>query len=172
MTRKRSLVVAAFATLAVTATIFALRASRSRPGVTHEDFERLRAGMTQAEVEETLFGPPRNDLRYAAIVWAPRASGPPVSAEIAPAAPAIEWFAKEDKPANVRRGVLVASAINFFPRETSTSGRQAVWVTRTGLVAVYFGDDGRLVHRYSSKVYETTAPSVFDRFASRPRTKR
>ena len=152
--------------LAVIAVVLALRPSKG--GVTQEHFELLKPGMPQAEVEHLLYGPPRNDLRYPAIIWLPQATGKRISAEIAPVSPAVELFGREEIPMNGRPGISVTPAVDFFPRETPKSGHQAVWITRTGLIAVYFGQDGGLLHKYSSTVHEPVPPSVMS-WVSRPR---
>jgi hypothetical protein len=154
--------------LSLAVMVFALRPFRSKPVLGPEHFERLQPGMTQAEVERLLDGPPRNALRYRAIVWLPQAAGRPVSAEVAPDSPAVEFFVREDKPKNARQPGRPAS-LDFFPQETRRDGHQTVWVTRATLMAVYFGPDGRLRHKYSSTVDEAVPPSVTDWLASRPR---
>jgi hypothetical protein len=168
MTKKRLFALIAAVSLTVIAVIFALVAFSSRPGVTLEDFDQLKPGMTQADTERLLSGPPRNDLKYPAIIWLPKASGQRVSAEIAPVSPPAEFLVHEDKPKNVRRGSGVTTATDFFPQEGSKSGHQAVWVSRAGLIAVYFGPDGILKYKYSSTVHESRPPNVFDWLASRP----
>ena len=154
--------------LSLTVVVFALRPFQSRPDVGPEHFERLRPGMTREEVEHLLDGPPRNALRYRALVWLPQVAGRPISAEIAPDSPAVEILVREDKPTNARQPARPAS-LDFFPQETGRDGHQAVWITRATLVAVYFGPDGRLRHKYNSTVHESVPPSVIDWLASRPR---
>jgi hypothetical protein len=56
----------------------------------------------------------------------------------------------------------------YFPGATPEQGHQAVWFTETGLIAVYFGQDGRLQRKYFSTVHVTRPPTAFDWFASRP----
>jgi hypothetical protein len=79
----------------------------------------------------------------------------------------VEFLVREDKPKNALQP-RQANSINFFPQETAKDGDQAVWIARRTLVAVYFGSDGRLRHRYSSTVHESVPPSVMDWLASRP----
>jgi hypothetical protein len=167
MKNKRLFICITFAILAVIGVILALLPSNR--GVTQERFEMLKPGMTQAEAEHLLYGPPRNDLRYPAIIWLPQATGKPISAEVAPVSPAVDFLSREDKPKNGRQAVWITPALDFFPQEIPKNGRQAVWVTRTGLIAVYFGQDGRLQHKYISTVHESVRPSVIDWLASRPR---
>ena len=88
---------------------------------------------------------------------------------IEPDAPAVEFLIKEDVPKGLRQDLNVASSVNFFPKMASGSqGRQAVWVSRTGLIAVDFGPDGRLRDKYTSTVDELVPPSIADWIASRP----
>ena len=157
-----------FAAVTLVVLVSALRPLRSRSSVTQEHFDFLRPGMMRAEVERLLDGPPRNGVRYPAIIWLPQATGRPISAEIGPALPAIELFAREDRPKNAPPRVQ-PSALNFFPLETRTHGSQAVWNTTAALIAVYFGEDGRLRQKYYSTVHESVRPSVIDWLVSRPR---
>src|SRR5258708_23705622 len=55
--------------------------------LTRAQFNLLKPGMTQTEVEHLLYGPPRNDVKYPAIAWIPQRSGMPVSGNVGP------WFA-------------------------------------------------------------------------------
>jgi hypothetical protein len=169
MSKRKLSFCVAVAVLAVVAAVLALLPSKSRPGVTQEHFKLLRPGMTQAEVQRLLHGPPRNDLRHTAIIWVPQATGKRISAWIEPASPAVELLVREDVPKGGRQGLTVTPTLDFFPQVTSKDGRQAVWVTRTGLIAVYFGPDGRLRNKYISMVDEMTPPSLAGWLASRPR---
>ena len=137
--------------------------------VTRERFELLKPGMTQAETERLLNGSPRNNLRYHAIIWLPQASGKPVSAHIAPDSPAPEFFVREEKPKNSRQQTRNTAALDFFPQVAAKNGHQALWITRAGLIAVYFGPDGQLLHKYNSTVHEYVAPSVINWLSSRPK---
>jgi hypothetical protein len=157
-----------FITISVATVVLALLPFKPGAGVTQEHFKLLQPGMTRAEVERLLDGPPRNGLRYRALVWLPQAGGRRISAEIAPTSPAIELFLREDKPKNVRQSVQ-SSSLDFFPQGTAKDGHQAVWVTRATLIAVDFGPDGRLRHKYESTVHEAVPPSVIDWLSSRPR---
>jgi hypothetical protein len=150
--------------------VVAIAAVRSRTppfSITREQFESLRPGMTRAEVERLLGGPPRNDLRYPAIIWLPQATGKPISARIGPVSPAAEFIVREDRPKNAPQPVSV-SALDFFPQEAAKDDHRTLWVTRAGLIAVNFGQDGRLRHKYTSTVDESVPPSVMDWLASRP----
>jgi hypothetical protein len=167
MRNKKVFIFITFVIIAVCGVILALLPSNR--GVTQERFELLKPGMTRAEVDHLLYGPPRNDLRYPAIIWLPQATGERISAEMAPGSPVVDFFSHEEKPKNGRQGVWITSADDFFPQVMPKDGRQGVWVTRTGLIAVHFGRDGRLKHKYISTVHEPGRPSVFDWLASRPR---
>jgi hypothetical protein len=169
MPHKRMIVFISLSIVAVIAMVLALLPSMSDRDVTPEDYELLKPGMSQAEAERLLHGPPRNDLRYRAIIWLPQATGKRISAGIAPVTPAIEFFAKEEIPKNGRQGLWVTQATDFFPQVTTKSGHQGVWITRTGLIAVYFGPDGRLQHKYSSMVDEGVPHSILGWLTTRPR---
>jgi hypothetical protein len=169
---KTPFVILSLGMVAVVAVVLAVLSSRSHRGVTQEDFDRLAPGMTQAEVERLLDGPPRNDLRYSAIIWLPQATGKPISHEIDPVSPAFEIFSHEEKPKNRPQRVRSTSALDFFPQETAKDGHQAVWITSTGLIAVDFGPDGRLRQKYSSTIHEHVPPSLINWPAPRPKTSR
>jgi hypothetical protein len=140
---------------------------KSQRDVGKEHFKLLQPGMTQAEAGVLLHGPPRNNLRYPAIIWLPQATGKPISARIGPAFPALEFFVREDRPKNAPQPAS-ASTLDFFPQEAAKDGHQAIWVTKAGLIAVYFGQDGKLRNKYISTVHESVTPSVMDWLASRP----
>jgi hypothetical protein len=169
MTRTRVAICLLFAVVASMAVVLALAPSQSSQRVTHEQFERLKAGMTWAEAERLIGGPPRNELRYPAIIWLPQASGEQISTEIGPVTPAVDFLVREDKPTNRAPGPRAASALDFFPQVTDKNGNQVVWIGRSELIALYFGPGGRLEHKYSSTVHEPGRPSVIDWIASRPR---
>jgi hypothetical protein len=158
----------ALAIFVVIAVALALSQSKSETGATAEQFRLLQPGMTQAETERVLHGPARNVLGHTAIIWVPQAAGRPKSAWIEPVSPAVDLFVREDKPKGGRQGLTVQAAQDFFPQITSKSGHQAVWVTRNGLIAVYYGPDGKLQHKYISTVDELAPPSLSDWLASRP----
>jgi hypothetical protein len=166
--KHRLRILGVLAALSLVVVVLALRPLKSRPDIGLEHFERMRPGLTRAEVEHLLGGPPRNALRYRGLVWLPQATGRPISAEIAPGSPAVDLFVREDRPKGARQPAEPAS-LDFFPQETGKDGHQAVWITRATLMAVYFGSDGRLRHTYSSTVHESVPPSVIDWLASRPR---
>ena len=118
----------------------------ARPAlITEADYRRLRPGMTAAEVERVLGGPPRNLLKRRGTVWVSQADGNRVSAFL---------DAGRAYP-------------HFFPQLRYDEG-QAVWVTPTGLVAVASGRDGRLRDRYFSTVEVSNGPSVWNWLGSRP----
>ena len=149
--------------------LLAFAPSQPRQRVTQEQFERITEGMTQAKAESEIGGPPRNELRYPAIIWLPRANGKPISTEIAPVTPAVDFLVREDKPKMRQPGARSASTLDFFPQFTDKNGNQVVWISRSELIAVYFGQDGRLQHKYYSTVHEPVRPSVIDWIAARPR---
>jgi hypothetical protein len=165
--KNRLRIIGLFTALSLVILVLALRPLKSRPDIGPEHFERMRLGMTRAEVEHLLGGPRRNALRYRGLVWLPQATSRPISAEIAPGSPTVGFLVREDRPKNAPQPKR-ADALNFFPQEAGEDGRQAVWIARTTLVAAYFGPDGRLRHKYSSTVDEAVPPSVIDWLASRP----
>ncbi len=165
---KKSFAISSIGLAALAAVVCGLLVSRSNRGVTPEDFERLEPGMTRAEVDRLLHGPPRNDLRYSSIVWLPQANGKRISHAIEPIGPAFELFSHEDKPKNQPRRARPTSARDFFPQEPPNDGHQALWITRTGLIAVDFGPDGRLRRKYSSTVHEPVGPSLMGWLKTRP----
>lgn len=161
-----------YATIAVipmAVVVLALLPFKPRPGVDRRDFELLQAGMMQGQAERLLHGPPRNDLGHTATVWLPRADGRRISAWIEPVSPAVEILVREDIPKGGRRGLTVKPSDDFFPETSMKDGRQEVWVTSTGLIAVFFGRDGVLLYKYMSTVHESAPPSALDWIASRPR---
>ena len=110
----------------VLAGLLAVLVLAGRSVLDRERFGAVRAGMTRAEVERVLGGPPRNECRDRVDVWVPRA-GRRTSAELVPG----------------------PVAIRFFP---GADGEEAVWVGEKGLIAVRFGPDGRLRETYVSDV--------------------
>ncbi len=100
----------------------------------------LKAGMDQSEIEN-LIGRPGNKLRRRAILWDPQKNGGPISAQVSP-------------------GPL---ALDFFPT-AKIEGQQAVWLTRTGLIAVYFGEDDKLQDKYFSTVHPVGPPPLLSGF--------
>jgi hypothetical protein len=169
MRNKTVAICLSLAIVAVFVAVLARLPSHSGRRVTQEQFKLLKEGMTQAEAESLIGGPPRNDLRYSAIIWLPKATGKPISAAIAPASPAIEFLVHEEKPKNPPPAPRIASALDFFPQVTAKNGHQVVWIARSELIAVYFGPNGRLQHKYHSTVDEPVGPSAIDWIASRPR---
>jgi hypothetical protein len=169
---KTPFVILSLGMVAVVPVVLAVLSSRSHRGVAQADFDRLGPGMTQAEVECLLDGPPRNDLRYSAIIWLPQATGKPISHVIDPVSPAFELFSHEEKPKNLPQRVRSTSAPDFFPQDTAKDGHQAVWITSTGLIAVDFGPDSRLRQKYNSTVHERVPPSLINWPAPKPKTSR
>ena len=168
MISRKPLICVSFAIAALVAILTFYALHQPRRGVTKERYDLLKPGLTETEVERLLYGSPRNDLSYPAIIWLPQATGKPISTEVTPATPAVELFSREDRPKNRPRAPQTISTLNFFPREAPTNGHQSVWITRTGLIAVYFGEDSKLRHKYTSRVYEAVRPSAFGWLASRP----
>ena len=168
MRHKKRFIGVTVAIVTVVAMVLAWLPSTSNRGVTPGDAGLLKPGMTQADVEHLLHGPPRNDLRYRAIIWLPQATGNRISAEVAPVTPAVQFLIKEDVPKGGRQGLGITPATDFFPQITGKIGHQGVWITRTGLIAAYFGEDGTLQHKYSSIVDEAVPPSLVNWLASRP----
>lgn len=155
--------------LMLAAVVFALR---PRPrGVTLADYQRLRPGMTSAEVEQWLHGPPRNDLEYRALVWLPHADGKRRSADIAPGPADLGFRVSEHFRSRSPKEVPPRNASDhwYFPGMATERGHQAVWITDAGLVAAYFGQDGRLQRTYFSTVDVTRPPTLIAWLASRPR---
>jgi hypothetical protein len=71
------------------------------------------------------------------------------------------WTHKEDDlhiSAEVTPGRL---KIDFFSA-VNKGGHEAVWLTNTGLVAVYFGQDGKLQDKYFSTVHDMGPPAWLD----------
>jgi len=168
MKKRRLSAYALAAILATVAAVFVLR-PRSE-GVTRADFERLRPGMTRIEAEHLLHGPPRDDLRCSALVWLPYADGKRRSGRIGPGTRGLGSLVSEyfrDRPPN-EVPPKIASETSYFPGSTPGRGHQAVWLAETGLIAVLFGEDGRLQQTYFSDVHVSRAPTLLDRFSSRP----
>jgi hypothetical protein len=169
MTARRFAICAVSTGLILVATFLALPPRSS--GVTQAQFELLRAGMTQPEVENILCGPPRDVTKYGATVWIPYADGEPRSAFISPGSPDVGFFVSEhfrDRPPN-EVPPKKATQFSYFPGTTAEQGRQAVWASETGIIAVYFGRDGTLQQKYFSTVDVTRPPTVMDWVESRPR---
>jgi hypothetical protein len=139
--RRRLLVAAAALSLALGFVgLLALVLTPRDTRIDRPHFEALRPGMTRAEAERVLGGPPRNECRDPVFVWVRREGGLR-SAEVAP-------------------GGL---AVRVFPDADLAGGDQeAVWVGEPGLIAARFGDDGRLREKHFSDVQGTGRPTVND----------
>jgi hypothetical protein len=168
MTIRRIFIGALCTIVFVVGVVFAL-SPRSRD-VMQADFNLLKPGMTQPEVEHLLHGPPRNNLKYPGIAWIPQPDGKLLSGEVGP------WFRN---PTVVFRGNRPLNDVAqkpreyaYFPGTTAEPGHQTVWITEAGLIAVYFGRDGRLQRKYFSTVAVARPPTALDWFASRPRAVR
>src|SRR6266404_2685641 len=84
-------------------------------------FHAIEVGMTKAEVEQLLGGPPRNECSGPVDVWVRREGGL--------------------QSAGLDPGTL---KVQFFPTADVMKGEEAVWVSEAGLIAVRFGEDGRV----------------------------
>ena len=113
--------------------------------ITQEQYDLIVVGMTQADLEKLLGGPPANVCNNRVIVWEPQADGKPISAEIPRGATTARLFHDTD------------------------DGLQVVWLDDTGLIAAYFGEDGRLQKKYFSTVHVMGPPSTIDWFRTRPK---
>src|SRR5258708_5266243 len=92
----------ALLTLCIFAAVALALLPRSKD-LTRAHFNLLSTGMTQREVEHLLYGPPRNDVKYSAIVCVPHADGKARTAFAAPGSPGIDFFVSEyfrDRPPN------------------------------------------------------------------------
>jgi hypothetical protein len=125
MTRRRLLIAAALGCLVVVAAgvLWVLRPTC----IDRAHFDAIAEGMTRAEVQLLLGGPPRNECPDDVIVWV-RRQGKRVSAEYGPGSPPV--------------GVL-----------SETGDDEAVWMSDEGLIAARFGEDGRLREKYFSTVH-------------------
>jgi hypothetical protein len=63
-------------------------------------------------------------------------------------------------------GVPVSTTHDFFPDDSKVEGYQRVWLTKTGLIAVYFDADDRLQRKYFSTVHPMGPPTITDWLAS------
>jgi hypothetical protein len=124
MTRRRLLIVAALLCIAVaSAVLWQLRPT----SISRTQFDAIAEGMSRADVECLLGGPPRNECPDDVIVWV-RRHGKRVSAEYGAGSPP--------------------------PRVLSDAGdEEAVWMSNEGLIAIRFGEDGRLREKYFSTVH-------------------
>ena len=124
MTRRRVMFVGVVACLVVASAVICLLRPTS---INRTQFDAIAEGMMRAEVQRLLGGPPRNECQDDVIVWV-RRQGKRVSAECSPGSPP--------------------------PRVLSDAGdEEAVWVSEEGLIAVRFGEDGRLREKYISTVH-------------------
>lgn len=130
----------------IAAVAIALALLPDRNDLTKQDFLKLRPGMSFGQVEARLKGEPRRDIPRAT-VWVPRESGGDIS---------MMFESRTPMP-------------DFFPGRGVDGGYQAVWVTRTGLIAAYFGPDNRLQRKFFSSVHQLGPPTLADWMASRPR---
>jgi hypothetical protein len=144
MVRRRFSLRALFVIMTLAAVTLAFLPSASRP-LSLRHFEQLKTGMNKAEVETLLHGYARNEIRRA-MVWVPQSSGQQISHKVEPEIPTAD----------------------FFPDASKSEGYQRLWITETGLIAVYFGPDDRLKRKYFSTVHPMGPPTIRDWLASRP----
>lgn len=124
MTRRRFMVAGALGCLVVVSAVLWLLRPTS---INRTQFDAIAEGMTRAEVQRLLGGPPRNECPDDVIVWV-RRQGKRVSAECVAGSPP--------------------------PRVLSDAAdEEAVWVSEQGLIAVRFAQDGRLSEKYFSTVH-------------------
>ena len=127
MTKRR---VITAATVVVLGVLLAYLGLLRPTNITRQQFDKIEVGMTYKTVAGLLGGRPRNEeYPDPVIVWVPR-EGKLVSADLSPEAP----------------------EVRFFP-DAEPGGEEFVWVSRHGLVAARFGDDGRLREKYFSAVH-------------------
>jgi hypothetical protein len=148
MVRRRYSLRALFVIMTLAAMILALLPRVSRP-LTQRQYSQLKTGMNKAQVETLLHGSPRNEISRA-IVWLPRSSGQPISHIIDSELPTAD----------------------FFPDASRVEGHQRLWITETGLIAVYFGPGDKLQRKYFSTVHLMGPPTIRDWLASRPNSLR
>lgn len=144
MVRRRFSLRALFVLITLAALVVGLLPSPSRP-LTQAHFTKLKTGMTKAEVETLLRGSARNETDRA-IIWLPQSNGATISHQIGSEQPDVD----------------------FFPGGSQAQGYQRLWITETGLIAVYFGPDDRLQRKYYSTVHSMGLPTIIDWLASRP----
>jgi hypothetical protein len=144
MVRRRFSLRALFVIMTLAAVTLALLPSALRP-LTQLHFEQLKTGMNKAEVESLLHGYARNEVRTA-MVWVPQSSGQQISYKVESEFPTPD----------------------FFPDASKVEGYQRLWITETGLIAVYFGPDDKLQRKYFSTVHPMGPPTINDWLVSRP----
>jgi hypothetical protein len=144
MVRRRFSLRALFVIMTLAAMILALLPSASRP-LDQTHFNRLKTGMNKAEVETLLHGSARNEISRA-MIWIPQNGGGRISHLIESESPAAD----------------------FFPDAHQARGYQRLWITKTGLIAVYFDPDDKLQREYFSTVHPMGPPTITDWLASRP----
>jgi hypothetical protein len=144
MLRRRFSLRALFAILTVAAIVFASLPSPSRP-LTQRHFAELEFDMSKAEVEALLGGSARNEIRRA-MIWVPNGVGRQISYQVEPKLPSVDFFRNDPK----------------------RNGYQKVWITETGLIAIYFGPDDRLRLKYFSSVHTMGPPTIMNWLLSRP----
>jgi hypothetical protein len=92
-------------------------------------FEAIEVGMTRADLERLLGGPPRNELPGQATIWVPR-DGKKVSFHTTPRLTGGPFFAAAE------------------------GEEELVWLGEEGLIAVLVGADGRVRDTYFSTVHD------------------
>ena len=144
MLRRRFSLRALFVIMTLAAVILAIYPKPSHP-LDQQHFQQLRTGMSKTEVETILHGYSRTEVQRA-IVWLPQNSGQKISHKV-----------ETDSPTP-----------DFFPGAPGSDGYQKLWLTETGLIAVYFGPDDELQRKYFSTVHSLGPPTIKDWLASRP----
>jgi hypothetical protein len=133
--RRRLLIAAAIGVcLSLIGAVAVLRATRPSQ-IGPEQFAGIDVGMTRADVERVLGGPPRNECAGPADVWV-RRDGRVQSAAIDPGTQLPRFFADADQ----------------------AHGDEAVWLSPAGLIAVRFDTDGRVEEKYVSDVHVIDTP--------------
>jgi hypothetical protein len=124
------------------------------PVITRENFEVLKTGMTQAEVERILGGA-RNECHDPVMAWAPRGDTLN-SMRLDPGFATNGVLFKEDRPpAATVDSIFVAAD---FPE----GSYELVWLSESILIAVLFDRDGRLLEKHVSDVQVLERPTPLD----------
>lgn len=109
------------------------------PVITRENFDVLKIGMTQPEVERILGGA-RNECHDSVMAWAPRG----------------------DTLNSVRIDPGNPGVVFFLDAHAETQGDEQVWLAETGLIAILFDKDGRLHEKHFSDVNVMARPTPLD----------
>jgi hypothetical protein len=112
------------------AALLAVWLAQPPPPYDRENYARVQAGMTGAEVRAIL-GRPRMTLPIQSVAWLPRPGERPVSVFVGP---------NEPIP-------------TFLPQHQGPGTTERLWVSEAGLIAAAFDADGRLIEAYFSTVH-------------------